>query len=85
MSARIRGALTYDKAMTLMRVPNARLVRMHGLAGGFYVVPGGRVEYAVAGKIIAHPLVRGGRDGLFPGHDQTWRVIGINNNEGASQ
>jgi hypothetical protein len=69
--------LTYDAAMTAMRKPEARLVRMHGgQQAVYYVVPGGAVERPVADKIIAHPLVRGGRDGLFPGHDQTWRMIG---------
>ena len=68
--------LTYDAAMVLMRRPCARLVRMHDRhAAGYYVVPGGAVERAVAGKIIAHPLVRGRRDGLWPGHDQTWRMV----------
>jgi hypothetical protein len=43
--------------------------------GGYFVVPGGPVEHAVADKIKAHPLVRAGEDGLFPGHDQTWRMI----------
>jgi hypothetical protein len=69
--------LAYDKAMALMRRPDTRLIQTHGGRGaGYYVVPGGPVEDLVATKIMAHPLVRGGRDGLFPGHDQTWRMLG---------
>jgi hypothetical protein len=68
-------SLSYDAAMTLMRRPDARLVRMNGRGGGYYVTGGGPVGDVVAVKIIAHPLVRGGKDGLFPNHDQTWRMI----------
>jgi hypothetical protein len=56
-----------------MRRPGTRLVRMHGWRGGYYVVPGGgRVDDQAALQVIAHPYVRGGKDGLFPSHDQTW-------------
>jgi hypothetical protein len=68
--------LTYDVAMAAMRKPNARLVRMNSRAEGFFVVPGGPVEDGVADRIMNHPLVRAGRDVLFPGHDQTWRMVG---------
>ena len=68
-------ALSYDAAMTAMRKPEARLVQMRGRAGGWYVIPGGEVSAAVANRIIDHPLVRGGRDGLFPSMDQTWRMV----------
>jgi hypothetical protein len=67
--------LPFDRAMELRRRPGTRLVHMHGGTQGFYVVRGGPVEPAVANRIIAHPLVRGGKDDLFPGHDQTWRMI----------
>lgn len=71
--------LDYARAIEAMRRPETRLVRMNnGSAGGgfaFYVIPGGRVEDSVADKIVAHPLVRSGHDGLFPGHDQTWKMI----------
>lgn len=71
-------AIGFTKAMDALRRPNARLVRMRsdGALNGFahYVVPGGYVEPDVAEKIKAHPQVRGDSDGLFPGHDQTWRI-----------
>jgi hypothetical protein len=71
----MKKTLGYARAIEAMRMPETRLVRMHngGLTGGgfaFYVIPGGRVEDQVAVKIIAHPLVRAGHDGLFPGHHQ---------------
>jgi hypothetical protein len=72
--------LNYDAAMTAMRKPDARLVRMNnGRAPGGYFVTGvkggGNVDDTVAVRIMQHPFVRGGKDGLFPGHDQTWRMI----------
>jgi hypothetical protein len=39
-----------------------------------FIVPGGLVDEQVAQKIKDHPLVRAGKDGLFPGHEQTWRI-----------
>jgi hypothetical protein len=70
--------IRYEKAIELMRRPDARLLRMHNGSNGvaYYVVPGGfPVEPATAVKIVDHPNVRGGADGLFPGHEQTWRMI----------
>jgi hypothetical protein len=68
------------RAMDLMRVNNARLVKMFTNASpeGFahYIVPGGLVDPATAEKIKHHPLVTESKDGLFPGHDQTWRIGG---------
>jgi hypothetical protein len=40
----------------------------------WFVVPGGAVSDATAYEIRNHPQVVGGRDGLFPNHDQTWRM-----------
>jgi hypothetical protein len=43
----------------------------------YWISPGGiRVEQKVAEQIIAHPQVVGGKDALFPGHHQTWRMGG---------
>lgn len=68
----------FKRAIEHMRKPGTRLVQMcsERAQGGlcFYVVPGGQVDPGVAEKIKKHPLVRGGKDGLFPGHDQTWRM-----------
>jgi hypothetical protein len=59
-----------------MRRPETRLVRMHSARGSaWFVIPGGPVDHAVAIKIQNHPLIRAGSDGLFPGHDQTWRMV----------
>jgi hypothetical protein len=74
------GSLKYDAAIEALRKPDARLVRLNnGRAPGGYFVTGvrggGHVDDAVAAKIMKHPLVRGGKDGLFPGHDQTWRML----------
>jgi hypothetical protein len=68
--------LGYQRSIDLMRVGSC-LCKMHTADKGFahYVVPGGQVAAETAEKIKQHPLVRSGRDGLFPGHDQTWRML----------
>lgn len=64
------------KALDLMRIPGTRLVQVHESGNGrvYYVIPGGPVTDEIAEKIKAHPLVVAGKDGLFPGHSQTWRI-----------
>ena len=71
--------MSYDKAIELMRRPDTRMIATltSDLPGGiaFYIVPGGVVHPAAAAKIKDHPLVRGEKDGLFPNHEQTWRMV----------
>jgi len=65
-----------NDAMDAMRRPGSRLVQTnyHGRPD-FSIAPGGsRVEQKIAEQIIAHPQVIGGKDALFPGHHQTWRM-----------
>jgi hypothetical protein len=64
-----------NKAMDLMRVPDARLVKMH-VDGSptYYIVPGGYVGPSTAEKIKSHPKVTASEDGMFPGHSQTWKI-----------
>jgi hypothetical protein len=57
-----------------MRQPGTHLVRMHGWRGGYYLTSGGRVDDQAALRIIAHPYVRGGEDGLLADCHQTWRL-----------
>ena len=63
-------------AMNAMRKPDTRLVQTNcNGRPDFWIAPsGGRVEPATAKQIIAHPQVIGGKDALFPGHHQTWRM-----------
>lgn len=70
-------AIGLKKAMDLMHRTGTRLVKMHGNGdgGSYYLVPGGYVEPSTAEKIKAHPYVQALDDGLFPGHDQTWRLL----------
>jgi hypothetical protein len=64
----------YQRTVDLMRA-GARLCLMHANDGFiYYVVPGGPVTTETAEKIKQHPLVPAGRDGLFPGHHQTWAM-----------
>lgn len=39
-----------------------------------FLIPGGVVHPVTAAKLKEHPQVRGGRDGMWPGHEQTWRI-----------
>ena len=72
-----RKAIGFNRAMDLMRKPEARLLRTHSDGGSaFYVVPGGYVPPDTAREIINHPLVRASEDSLFPGMSQTWRLRG---------
>ena len=70
--------LSLRKAMNLIQQSETRLVRMHTNTSpegyAHYLIPGGYVEPWIAEKIKAHPGVVAGNDGLFPGHDQTWRM-----------
>jgi hypothetical protein len=66
-------ALATTVALDLM-LTGSKLMRMHGRHQGWFVVPGGEVDDTTADTIIKHPSVIGGRDGLFPQHDQTWRM-----------
>lgn len=42
--------------------------------GEYYLIPGGRLDPNLAAKLKSHPQVSGGRDGMWPGHEQTWRI-----------
>lgn len=70
-------AIGLKKAMDLMHRTGTRLVKMRSTGEGFsyYLVPGGYVEPSTAEKIKSHPYVQALDDGLFPGHDQTWRLL----------
>ena len=65
--------LKYEHAERLMRT-GSRLVHMHTNGPTWFLVPGGPTTNEVATKLREHPAVIGGRDGLFPGLDQTWRM-----------
>lgn len=71
-------AIGLRKSLDLMRKPGTRLVQTKSANGpAFYIVPGGYVDRATAAKIINHPQVRAGRDGMWPGMDQTWRMESV--------
>jgi hypothetical protein len=66
-----------DKALGLLRRPDARLVRLHANngTGGFYIWPrGGRVSDEVAQLLLGRNDVQPYDSGLFPGHPQSWRL-----------
>jgi hypothetical protein len=66
--------LRLSEAHQRMRT-GSTLVHMHSKGGyQWSVVPGGVIDDYVAEEIKRHPAVVGQRDGLFPQHDQTWRM-----------
>jgi hypothetical protein len=67
--------LSLRRAMERMRT-GSRLVHMHGKREErhWFVVPGGSVSDETSTRIREHPSVVSGKDGLFPEHDQTWRM-----------
>jgi hypothetical protein len=75
---RIPLTLTEDKALNRMRT-GSTLIHTSPRPDKprdyqWFVVPGGPVKPEVADRIKAHPAVVGQADGLWPGHDQTWRM-----------
>lgn len=66
--------ISYTRATDLMRAGSC-LAQMHTKNGSeHFIVPGGKVMADIAAKLKEHPQVRSGKDGLFPGHDQTWTL-----------
>jgi hypothetical protein len=64
-------------AELLMHKHGTYLMRMYTTSGPeFFVVPGGRVRGDDAAKIIARPDVVPHDNGLFPGIEQSWRIVG---------
>jgi hypothetical protein len=67
--------LTLNDAMKLMRRPDARMIQTNMQSRAeHWITPGIYVDPALAEQIKAHPQVRAGKDGMFPGMDQTWRM-----------
>jgi hypothetical protein len=74
-----RPKLNEKRVRDHMSRKGARLMQMHTGQGRKWFVEGkdgGEVPDSIAKKIIELPDVRGAADALFPGLDQTWRVIG---------
>jgi len=68
--------LRLKKAELLMHVRGTYLMKLHTINGPeFYVVPGGRVRSDDAEKIIARPDVQPHSNGLFPGVEQSWKIM----------
>jgi hypothetical protein len=73
--SKVSSTLKLEQALQRMRT-GACLTHMQAKGPyHWFVVPGGAVTDTVASKILEHPSVVGGKDGLFPQHDQTWRML----------
>lgn len=72
-----KGFITLKTALKAMAA-KARLMAMSDPKApdgkSYYVVPGGKITKEVATALWKRPDVFGSKDGLFPGHDQTWRM-----------
>ena len=78
MTAKHRKCISWRKAIELTRRPDVRMIKQQTALGtDYYVVPGGLVEPETAKRIMEHPQIAAGKDGLFPGHDQTWNTSTI--------
>ena len=72
------AAISYRRAIEMMRRAGTRMIKQYTFRSpegyAYYIVPGGYIEPDTARKIIDHPQVCSGADGLFPGQPQTWRL-----------
>jgi hypothetical protein len=69
--------LSLEKALHLLRKPDARLVLQHtNNAGARYEVwpGGGRVSDEDAQRLLGRNDIQPYDPGLFPGHPQSWRL-----------
>jgi hypothetical protein len=72
--------LKLHQALDLLRRKDARMVQTNGQNGNrteYWMWPACvRIEPKLAEAIKLHPQVIGSKDGMWPGHDQTWRMRG---------
>lgn len=67
--------LSFNKAFDALSRPGSRMMIMHTLGGDeYFIVPGGRVTLEDAQRIMKRANVVPFDDGLFPGHEQSWRI-----------
>ena len=74
-NGRLLKYIGLKKSFDLMHRKGTRLIKQvaHGETH-WYVVPGGLVTEETAERIREHPLVYSGKDGLWPGMEQIWRM-----------
>lgn len=70
------ACISFDKAFAALSKPGARMMMMHAKGGdAYFVIPGGRVSHKDAIRIMDRANVETFDDGLFPGHEQSWRIV----------
>jgi hypothetical protein len=63
-------------AIDLMRRRDARMIQTNtDNRVEHWITPGVYIDATLAAQIKAHPQVEAGKDSLFPGLDQTWRLM----------
>jgi hypothetical protein len=74
---------TLNELLNLLRQKDARMVRTNGNGDDHnrsehWIWPACvRVPPQLAEQIKSHEQVTGGKDGIWPGHDQTWKMRGV--------
>jgi hypothetical protein len=69
--------ISFDRALDAMHRNGAVLLNMHESAGrAWFIWPANvRVPADIAAKLLARADIKGGKDSLFPGLDQTYRMV----------
>jgi hypothetical protein len=74
MVTRVRNRMRSGSRLVRMNV-NHRVTAKTPFGAAWFLVPGGEVGQDVAARVIDMPDVVGGEDSLFPGLDQTYRIV----------
>jgi hypothetical protein len=67
--------ISLKKALEAMGRRDVPLIQENGPRRRWFIPRGGEVSEETAAIIQARPDVAGQKDGMFPGMDQTWRII----------
>jgi hypothetical protein len=84
MKIRKTAKVTLHGGLNFLRRPDACMIQtnINGDRSEHWITPPGvRIEPKVAAQIKLHPQVKAGKDALFPGLDQTWRIGGDDRND----
>jgi hypothetical protein len=67
--------ISLKRAVEVMGRKDMPLIRENGPRRRWFIPLAGEVSEETAAIIQARPDVAGQKDGMFPGLDQTWRII----------
>lgn len=69
-------AISYKRALDLLRLPGAKMMKMHNAKHGvsYYILDHGHLNDDDAHAILRLPNLIAFEGGLFPGNTQCWRL-----------